>query len=79
MQNEDQRLKSLDICTVLEIQASEKRVVKRCKTIEETMESDEQEKKVQRQNLTLLVPVRDYLPRNLASYPLINSKKSIKF
>ena len=67
VQNEDQKpsasMKSLEICTGQEIQALRKTVVRRSEITEEIIGADEQEKKVQGQDSTLPVPVRDDLPR----------------
>ena len=65
MQNKDQRLgasmKSLEIYTGREIQALQKTVVKRFEIIEEIIRADEQGKKVQGQDSTSPVAVRDDL------------------
>ena len=79
VQNEDQRLgasmKPLEIYTGQEIQALRKTVVKRFEMIEEIIGADEQGKKVQGQDSTSPVAVRDDLPRVLASYPVIYPDK----
>ena len=66
VQNKDQRLgaslKSLEIYTGQEIQALQKRVVKRFEMFVEIIGTDEQGKKVQGQDSTLPVSVRDDLP-----------------
>lgn len=51
-------IKSLKLFTSQEMQALQKAVVKRFKTIERIIKIDEQGEKVQRQDLTLPVPVR---------------------
>ena len=73
VQNEDQRLgasmKSLEIYNGQKILALQKTVVKRFEMTEKIIEADEQGKKVQGQDLTSLVAVRDGLP--LVEFPTL--------
>ena len=74
VQNENQKLsasmKSLEIYTGQEIEALQKTIIKRLEMIEEIIGADEQGKKVQGQDSTSSIAVRDDVPRVLASYPV---------
>ena len=74
-------MKSLEIYTGQEIQALQKTVVGKFEKIVEIIGADEKGEKVQIQDLTLLVPVRirDDLPRDLASYPVIIFEKASSY
>ena len=80
VQNADQRgsasVKSLEIYTDQEIQTLQKIVVKRFETIESIIGPDEQGKKVQGQDLTSPVAVREDFSRVLASYSVVYSDKA---
>ena len=59
------RTKALELYTGQEIQALQKTVEKRFEMVEKIIRTDEQEEKVQGQDLASPVPVRDNLSRVL--------------
>ena len=69
--------KALEKNTGQEIQALQKAMAYRLKKLEEIIDSNEQEQKVERQNLTPSVskPLQDTLPRVLPAFPVITSER----
>ena len=68
-------VKALEHNTGQEIQTLQKTMVKRFEKTEEIINSDEQEQKVERQNLTPSVSKTFGFRRILAAYPVITSEK----